>query len=271
MADKKLLSRRNVLRSCGIAAGAALVPGISGARSQTPRGNDETYEQALQIMEGTQDVEKFRDHLANNGYKYNALDQTCQVPAPDGDDDDISPEYLDKADLQIHLTLSRPECSDPYDYHAELSFNWEWQGVDDWGVQPDDAIGMTWSDRHYWVPDLGGDEYWTSTSDISYDSESPEGIGFSVYDIAVDTQGLCSAGCELRWNEGTSDSAAQRTVYGEYEHTYAGAWSGMSISVGAVSLSWTSSGGSWDTSTDHNGDPLKVNAADLSYDDCVGP
>lgn len=214
MADKRLLSRRNVLRLCGIAAGAALIPGSSGAESENPRGNDDTYEQALQILEETQDIQKFCDHLEKNGYKYNALDRTSKVPESPGDDDKIDPDGLNEANLQTFLTLSRPECSDPYEYHAELSFSWEWQGPEDWGVLPDDAIGMTWSDRHYWVPNLDGDEYWTTIDDISYDSESPEGMGFNIADVNVDTQGLVSAGCELRWNDGTSDSAAQRTVSG---------------------------------------------------------
>ncbi len=54
-------------------------------------------------MEETQSVQKFREHLADNGYEYNALDKTYRVPASSGDPTDPSPDYLDNSPRSLRL------------------------------------------------------------------------------------------------------------------------------------------------------------------------
>lgn len=232
-----------------------------------PGREDGVYEQALHVMERTGSVAQFRRYLSNHGVPYTTTDITYSVPKTI-EDDEASTEYLDEEDLQIWLTLSRPNCNYPGRYRTEISFDWSWQGADDWGEAPDDAIGITFSDRHFWIPDEDGDEFWTNHSNVEYDSQGAQGIGFAVDDALADDGQLYSAGCKLRSQSGTSDPLSSRKVYGEYEHTYDGSWASIGYSVGSISLSWSSSGGSWDTNEDHNDVPLVTNPADLDHDDC---
>lgn len=261
-------SRRKVLKLLGGSAATLSIGSSQGAaagQEPTWQQSKKIYEQARRVLSETASVERFRRYLANHDINYVAKDVSYNVTHSG---DEPSAQYLDEEDLQIWLTLSRPNCYYPDRYHAELSWNWGWQDADDWGYYPDDAVGLTWSDRHFWLPDLDGDEFWTNHSYVDYESRSTEGIGFSHYDYGGDDDYTYSAGAEVRWRDATSDSSSERQIIGEYEHTWSGSWSGMSISVGYVSLSWNDPGGSWDTQEDHNDTPLVVNAADLSHDDC---
>ncbi len=240
------------------------LPTVAGKNEN--RG-DAIYEEALHKMKETGSVSKFRKYLSKHGVSYNTTDQVYTV-TKNNEDSGLSAQYLDQADLQIWLTLSRPNCDYPDRYRAEISFDWSWQGVDDWGDYPDDVVGMTFSDRHFWIPDQNGNEFWTSGSNIDYKSQGSDGIGFSVFDAAADDGSLYSGGCKLRTQSGTSDPLASRKVYGQYTHTYSGTWSGLSFSVGMIGISWSSSGGAWDTHVDQNDDPLVVNAASLDSDNC---
>lgn len=259
-------NRRQVLKTASLGFGLALGPGIvHGKNSETP--TDKIYEAALERMQQQDSVAAFRDHLAKHDIAYTTADAKFKVEKSDGDNDESSIQKLDKADLQIWMTLSRPNCDYVDRYRGEISFDWSWQDWNDWGDFPDDAMGITFSDRHFYIPDQNGGEYWTSDK-VDYDSQNHEGIGFSIYDVGADDGQVYSAGAKLWKNTATSDSNSQRKIYGEYEHTWNGEWSGLSISVGMISLNWTSSGDAWDTNEDHNGVPLVSNAGDLDFDDC---
>lgn len=236
------------------------------AKEKDNRG-DAVYERALHVMNKTGSVAQFRKFLSNHSVTYTTADATFSVPKAN-ENEDASTEYLDVEDLQIWLTLSRPNCDYPSRYRTEISFDWSGQDSDDWGDFPEDVVGVTFSDRHFWIPDENGSEYWTNHNYIDYDSQGAEGIGFSVDDVSADDGQLYSAGCKIRSQSGSSDPLSSRKVYGEYEHTYSGSWSSLGFSAGLISLTWSDPGGSWDTNEDHNDVPLVANLGDLDSDNC---
>lgn len=269
----RTVKRRKYLKTLG--TGTAGMVGSSGIISATQKSAGwehrmDLYHQARKVLQKTDDVSKFREFLSAHGMPYGKKDIRYNVHRPTSSDGPTT-QYLDQADLQIWLTIAQPDCSEyPYRYTGELTIDWSWQGADDWGAPPDDAMGITFSDRHFWIPDLDGDEYW-SDSYLYNSNQSSTGIGFGVDDNGADTAGKISAGAQLRWNQATDETANQRFLYGQYTHAYddpEASWAALGFSVGGFTISWQTSfdGGEWSTDKDHNDVPLKVSAADA---DCI--
>ncbi len=258
-------TRRSILKNTAIGATALSALPVVQAKEQ-PTSRD-IFEQALRVQEKTGDRTKYRKFLENRGWSVASKDMTLEIPVSTSNEQDgVSTQKLDKADLEIGLSLTE-NCNE--NFYGKVTWNWGDNDYDDIGDDPKDNIGMSWKEDSWYVPADGayGGKYIANVSDYDY---SANGISMR-YSDGNDLEVFGAGGAErwiaadLRKPSDAYDPGA-RQLWAVYNHCWAGgSIKSVSISFGAISATFDTSAKQWDKGTDQNGDKLILSEADASY------
>lgn len=264
------IDRRRFLKT----SGATAVTGLgftSMARARGPSSR-EVVEQSLRLKEATNDIDKWKEYLRNQGFSVASDSHTYEIPKST---DGVSTQEVNTDELHIDISLSY-DCEDVY--YADLS----WQYVDDtddWhtpiGDVPYDGAGIgfdsDWWDLHsYTISDT------TETSQyVSYRDGTADGTGpaFNVDDDQKyhDDNWDSVEYCGLYLDPIGDYSYDERRLQGGYGHTWENI-SVESISVGfpwAISVTVTDETYRWETDTEEDEDTLLRLAQSDAYDNCT--
>lgn len=259
-----ITSRRNVLRTAGLAA-AATVGGASVVSADRPSDVEARYHEAVEKREKSGKHKVFVRYLENHGFDVDTAHYETQIDRSNGD---YSAEYDDPesnpSGFSVDIVLSN-HCNK--DNRMFVDYYWTFHDVDPRnssdatdthvGFEPHDTPGIYWSSTDY--SRITDTEYSGSYCLIGggYGDYDPNGIVWEYQDRKhymdkqeannYDYEGDISsyAGCQVA-RESPSDPAYKRAVQIDYYHTYNScSISSVSVGSGGVSISGSCDTNRW--------------------------
>jgi hypothetical protein len=276
--EKQNISRRNVLRSFGVAAGigggvlsSARVSALDRERAKKRRRR--IQRRAYRVLQESDSPEKRAEFLRDHGFKVGLVQETYSMPTGEKSDG-VEPMAIEKNDLDIYMTIESEECDvDEYDcseVQVNMGFQYE-MDYGNYGEPPRDVATFGWDDISWdKSPDNDNDAatYAVGPTTIEYTDESLNtGMAFEVVDadLGGGTSDWYSCGVWL-----TPDrNSYPREVYGLFSHSWT-SWNGyiksisaglppnLTVTFGGFSVGW------WDTAEDpRTNTPLHVEESDI--------
>lgn len=266
--DYNRTTRRNVLRTIGTGIVASGIATVGSAQSSSNNNQKREYKQALSILDNGGDLEEFEEYLEEHNYQIAKKQTHIENAAPSAKDDgEVSTQSAYQRHEDVDLTIYLYYDLDEVDgYVAQAT--WQWSGQT---LKPADAIGITYKEDSWYVPQNGYD----SSSYVTLETEdrNANGYGWTYNDRSDTLDGDASqrwATLELKpYDEEIEPEARQIWMaYTQTSSPYGGAASvsGVSVGYGVLSVSLDNciscTKDTW--LEDKNGDELKISQADAT-------
>lgn len=222
------LSRRAVLQTAG-ASTVVLGSNVVGATRAEDPGLREIVEQGHQLLDATQDLQRYFEFLRNRGVGVAKERGTMEITKQTADDAGTQRYYTDEISLTFGLYSDCNSNGNPDGTYSTELF-WEYETTYNFGELPLDYMGIAWRDGAWDYETDSLDDLFTSSSEIEYiGGSSPEGPGWEFGEYNLDPSEIHYAGVHIDW---IGDEPDEDTLSASYSHTW------KDVEVTGVSVSY---------------------------------
>ncbi|MFB1065290.1 hypothetical protein [Natrinema sp. H-ect4] len=261
MEETNGMSRRKVLKlSVGTVGGGSAIIG-NAAGSTDERTSTEIYNRALEILNETNNRDRFKNFLKNNGFRVESSSRKISF-RDKTDTGGISTQQLYVRTMDAEITLSE-YCRSPEYTFVDFSWGFDMGEMYQSGDKANDVIGIYYPYDSYnrIVGSQHGGEYVEAPgeNDPSVGDLDTNGVAFEWNDkkhhnnVSDSSWPQLGSHCGLKLKkDNPSDPPEERIVIVDYKHSYrrypvpTAAIESISISVGGLSVGFGANVQSWD-------------------------